>query len=65
MEHFGAHWAYFAYFHFLMKLLMLHFPCFDDALCEIHPSGDLIIGNVALTNVQKKPTKVSVLNYID
>ena len=48
-----------------MKLLTLHFPCFDDALCEIHPSGDLIIGNVALTNVQKKPTKVSVLNYID
>jgi len=43
--------VYLAHFHLLMKLLLLLFPCFDDALRQVRPSGNLVIHNMALTEV--------------
>jgi len=48
-----------------MKLFPFLFPCSNDALREICPFGDLVVGNVALANVQKNLAKVTILDYID
>ena len=48
-----------------MKLLSLCIPCFDDALRQVRSLRDLVIGGMALAEVQKKLTKVRVPDDID
>lgn len=56
---------YSAHFHLVVKQFPFYLPCLNNNLCQVCPSGDLVVGNVALGKVQKEFTKVRVLDCID
>lgn len=51
-----------AYLHLPIKLIPLHFPCFDYACCQACPPGYLTFRNVTLTEVEKKLTEGRIFN---
>ena len=53
------------YFHLLVKFFSLLFPRFNDTRRQMCPSGNILVGDAALTKVYQEIAKVGVLDYVD
>ena len=51
--------------HFLIEFFSLLFPGLDNAFCQVRPSRNISICDVALADVPKEFTKVEVVNHVD
>ena len=48
-----------------MELFALFLPYLNYACRDVCPPGDLIVGDLALTKVQEKITKMNIVDHVN